>query len=171
MLKDNYALIGVGFLIAMIVFVLMRQQAKEVEGFYPGLRDYGAGVDMSSPESYNLRFSNNNNGFTSAATPAPTQPPTQPPPWYCNHTAHREHMCKNNVDSCGNDVSGVQFKSDTCDPHVAYDNCGDEWRTGYIDKCVPKTQDELIDWAVRNGTKLNNWCFSEYIKTIQNIKR
>ena len=33
MLKDNYALIGVGFLIAMIVFVIMRQQAKEVEGF------------------------------------------------------------------------------------------------------------------------------------------
>ena len=43
-------------------------------------------------------------------------------------------------------------------------DCDDEWRQGYIAKCVPKTQYQLIDWDKRNGTTLNEWCLNNKIR-------
>lgn len=166
MLKDNYALIGVGFLIAMIVFVLMRQQAKEVEGFY------------SSPN------------FTAK----PKHECPRDSQVFYDSWIRRGNICSQyNLASHPDDDVCTEWKHPgnhvkaQCDPHNHQNitNCiGPNWRKGYAERCnkdlpelstppptvPPPTSDPhftgenlrttvgLKQWALMNGTEINRWC-------------
>lgn len=170
MLKDNYALIGVGFLIAMIVFVLMWQQAKEVEGFGPPW-------DGNFPDGYDQHKDYDGCIWGESS-----------------HNHWRDHIgnyCSReslgtNPDSTDN-VCDYGYWKGRCEPWYAdriTDCLGPNWRKGYAKRCnktfpelstpepthPPPTSDPyftnenlrttaaLQTWASMNGTEINRWC-------------
>ena len=167
MLKDNYALIGVGFLIAMIVFVLMRQQAKEVEGFGPPW-------DINFPDGYDPH-----KAYDGCS-------------WGRNSHNHWRDQIGNfcsreSLGGRGDSTENVcdnEYWKNTCEPWYSNritDCLGPNWRKGYAKRCN-KTFPELSTpptpaptpnfdyprehlkphslkvWAEANGTEINRWC-------------